>query len=274
MRCGLNVLSAFLCAALFVLAGAAHAQTATASARAFEAYGRGQRLFGEHDYAGAQAAFEEAYQAVSNPIVLLGVAEAQQRQSLWTDAVATLTRYLNEAPDAANRQKVEQEIAGIQAALAPVTEQASAAAPVPAAVPAPVVVQPVAATPLTVVYKSKVSSSYKLVRAVFEIDGEPILMRSEEKGNLADPQRWPAALASLAPGKHVLTIQLDYKGASFGLFSYLEGYRFTLRSSFDFNVSAGNGRQLTVIAYEQGGPTTPAGERLRARFEQQPTSQR
>jgi hypothetical protein len=92
----------------------ASAQTPEDTKTAREAYGTGQGLFRQGDFRGAQAAFEEAYQAVPNPIVLLGISEAQQRLGLWSDAAVTLTRYLKERPDAPDKAQVEGQLAEIQ----------------------------------------------------------------------------------------------------------------------------------------------------------------
>lgn len=94
-----------------VLAQAPDKQT-TEKARA--AYGRGQDLFRRGDYKAAQASFEEAYKYVPNPVVLLGIAEAQQRLELWTDAVVSLTRYLQERPNAPDKRQVKKQIAAIR----------------------------------------------------------------------------------------------------------------------------------------------------------------
>ncbi len=80
----------------------------TAAART--AYGEGQRLFREGQFAQAQTQFEAAFTAVPNPVVLLSVAEAQERQSNIVDAVATLERYLTLRADAPDRAAVQARI--------------------------------------------------------------------------------------------------------------------------------------------------------------------
>src|SRR5687768_1159681 len=56
--------------------GQAAAGTPADRDRAREAYARGQEAFRTGDYDGAATAFREAYDAVPNPVVLLGLAEA------------------------------------------------------------------------------------------------------------------------------------------------------------------------------------------------------
>ncbi|MBK8170451.1 MAG: PEGA domain-containing protein [Sandaracinaceae bacterium] len=86
---------------------------AVASARA--AYGEGQSLFRENRFAEAQARFEAAYSAVPNPVVLLSIAETQERQDNLVASVVTLERYLRERADAPDREAVQLRITQMRA---------------------------------------------------------------------------------------------------------------------------------------------------------------
>jgi tetratricopeptide (TPR) repeat protein len=76
-----------------------------------EAYGRGQALFTQGNYAEAKAAFDQAYAAVPNPVVLLSTAECQVRLNQLDDAYVTLQKYIAERPTAPDRADVEQKAA-------------------------------------------------------------------------------------------------------------------------------------------------------------------
>lgn len=133
-----SIVALFVSAALAVFVSAlvapsfAHAQAAAPTAeqrvRAREAYTRGQQLFDAGQFEQAQASFEEAYAQVPNPVVLLGVASAQERRGLRAESRATLERYLREAPNARDREQIEARIATLPAA--PVAAAPVAAAPV------------------------------------------------------------------------------------------------------------------------------------------------
>lgn len=83
--------------------------------RARDAYARGQEAFRTGDYDEAVAGFQAAYEAVPNPVVLLGLAEAQERQGDIAGTVATLERYLAERPDAPDAAQVRERIGELQA---------------------------------------------------------------------------------------------------------------------------------------------------------------
>ena len=61
-------------------------------------------------------------------------------------------------------------------------------------------------------------------------------------------------------------MNLEYRGNGYGIFSYLKGYRFKVRSSYSFTAPEGRMVALRVIAYEKGGPTAPLEERPAIRY--------
>jgi tetratricopeptide (TPR) repeat protein len=92
--------------------------TLEAKERARTSYTRGQEAFNRGDYAYAQAAFEEAFANVPNPIVLLSVAESAAKAKRIEIALAAYDRYLQLKPDAADRADVEQRRASLAASPA------------------------------------------------------------------------------------------------------------------------------------------------------------
>jgi hypothetical protein len=98
-----------------VAASTAMAQKSTAPTeeqrqRAREAYGRGQQLFKADKYDEAEQAFNEAFEAVPNPVVLVSVGECQRKKGEAVKAVATFEKYLEMRPSAPDREAVEQKI--------------------------------------------------------------------------------------------------------------------------------------------------------------------
>lgn len=79
------------------------------------AYDRGRKLFAENKFADARAAFQEAYDAVPNPIVLVSIGECQLRLGNYEDSYDAFARYLAGRPDAPDRADVEKKMAEISA---------------------------------------------------------------------------------------------------------------------------------------------------------------
>ncbi|MCA9528766.1 MAG: hypothetical protein KC543_01370 [Myxococcales bacterium] len=124
----------------------------------------------------------------------------------------------------------------------------------------------VAGSQAVIVHENRMSASYRLVRAVYALDGAPIFNRTDDQGGLAKEGEFQVYNGSIVPGEHTLTVELEYQGHGYGIFSYLKGYRFKVRSTYSFNVPEGRLITLHVIGYEQGGPATPLEKRPQLRF--------
>jgi tetratricopeptide (TPR) repeat protein len=88
--------------------------TPAAKEAARVAYTRGQAAFTAGQYDVARTAFEEAFAAVPNPIVLLSVAESHAKLGHVREAAATLHRYLELRPDAPDRGDIEAKLKGLE----------------------------------------------------------------------------------------------------------------------------------------------------------------
>jgi hypothetical protein len=126
----------------------------------------------------------------------------------------------------------------------------------------------VAGAQTTIVHENKMSGSYKLVKAVYALDGAPIFNRADEEGGLSEKTEFDVYNGSIVPGEHTLTVNLEYRGHGYGIFSYLKGYRFKVRSSYSFSAPEGKAVNVRVVAYEKGGPTAPLEERPAVRYQE------
>lgn len=108
--------------ALSIAVAVAQAQPpAQTRALARELYSNGQQLFRQGDFSGAQRAFEEAYRAVPNPVVLLSIAECYVRMEQYQKAIEIFRTYLLERANAPDRAQVEAQIQTLQAKPATLT---------------------------------------------------------------------------------------------------------------------------------------------------------
>jgi hypothetical protein len=106
------------------------------------------------------------------------------------------------------------------------------------------------------------------VLSVYALDGAPILTRNDDNGSLADMHEFPVYNGQIGAGDHTLTVNLEYQGNGYGIFSYVKGYTFRVRSTQSFSVPDGKAIQIRVVGYEKGGPTTPPEERPAVRYVQ------
>ncbi len=117
-----------------------------------------------------------------------------------------------------------------------------------------------------IVHENQMSNSYRLVKAVYSLDGAPIFNKADEEGGLSERDEFDVFNGGIVPGEHTLTVNLEYRGHGYGIFSYLKGYRFKVRSNYSFTAPEGRQATIRVVAYEKGGPTAPLEERPAIRY--------
>lgn len=110
-------------------------------------------------------------------------------------------------------------------------------------------------------HEMRLGPTFKLRRALFSLNGSRIFNEVDKNDSLASQRRIEIYNGSIAPGNHNLSVMLGFQGSGFGLFSYVEGYDFSLRSSCSIPAEEGKTTFVRVIAFEGGGPLTPHEER-------------
>ncbi len=123
-----------------------------------------------------------------------------------------------------------------------------------------------AAARAEIVFQNDMSSAFRLRRIVALYDGAPLATKTDERDQIGDQKEIPLYAELVQPGDHTVQVLLEYQGNGYGIFSYLKGYKFEVRSSRSFTAIEGKTLQLRIVGYEQGGPTTPLEERPAIRF--------
>ena len=112
-----------------------------------------------------------------------------------------------------------------------------------------------------VILKNEMSSAFKLVRALFVIDGAVQYNKSDDTGALAEQKEIPIYNGSVPPGDHTVQVVLAFQGNGYGVFTYFRNYKFEVKSSHAFTSVDGKQLILTATAVERGGVTTPVEQR-------------
>jgi hypothetical protein len=112
-----------------------------------------------------------------------------------------------------------------------------------------------------IVLRNEMSSAFRLVRALVVLDGAVQYNRQDDTGALADQKEIPVFTGSVPPGDHTVQILLNFQGNGYGIFTYLRGYKFEVKSSHSFTVVEGKALTVTATALEKGGVTTPLEQR-------------
>jgi hypothetical protein len=115
-------------------------------------------------------------------------------------------------------------------------------------------------------FDNELSDAFRVTRALFVLDGAVQYNKTDQSGALSDQDQIPIFNGSIPPGDHTLQILINLQGNGYGVFSYLRGYRFEVRSSHSFSAVEGKTIQLQAIAFEKGSVTTPLEERPAVRY--------
>ncbi len=117
-------------------------------------------------------------------------------------------------------------------------------------------------------FKNEMSSAFLLTRALFVIDGQAQYNRQDDSGALADQKDIPIYSGSMPPGDHTIQVALTFQGNGYGVFSYLRGYKFDIKSSHAFTAIEGKTLTIVATAYEEGGVTTPLEQRPKIQWQE------
>lgn len=124
------------------------------------------------------------------------------------------------------------------------------------------------------VHRNEMGSSFRLRRVQYALDGAPIFHRVDTSGGggggggeLNNQGEIEIFNGSIAPGSHQISVYLEYQGYGYGIFSYLNGYKFKIKSSYTFNAEEGKLTTVTIVGYEKGGITTALKDRPSVRYD-------
>jgi hypothetical protein len=110
-------------------------------------------------------------------------------------------------------------------------------------------------------FENEMSSAFELTRALFVIDGQVQYNRQDDTGALSEQRDIPIYTGTMPPGDHTIQVALTFQGNGYGVFSYLRGYKFEVKSSHSFTAVEGKALTVTATAFEKGGVTTPLEQR-------------
>jgi hypothetical protein len=116
-------------------------------------------------------------------------------------------------------------------------------------------------------HRNEMGSSFYLESASYALDGAPIYSKVDVDGDLEKRAEFEIFNGRVVPGSHQIAVQLIYRGNGHGLFSYLEGYKFKVQSSYTFNAEPGKVNTVKVVGFERGGLTAELKDRPAVRYD-------
>ncbi len=116
-------------------------------------------------------------------------------------------------------------------------------------------------------HRNEMGDSFVLESVAYALDGAPLYTRTDETEELSKSREFEIFNGRIVPGQHQVAVRLVYRGHGFGVFSYLEGYRFKVQSSYTFNAEPGKVTTVRVVGFEKGGVTTDLQDRPAVRYD-------
>ncbi|WP_309891174.1 dihydrolipoamide acetyltransferase [Archangium sp.] len=116
-------------------------------------------------------------------------------------------------------------------------------------------------------HRNEMGNSFVLESVTYALDGAPIFTRTDESQELSKREELEIFNGRIVPGQHQIAVKLVYRGHGYGVFSYLEGYRFKVQSSYTFNAEPGKATTVRVVGFEKGGLTTDLQDRPAVRYD-------
>jgi hypothetical protein len=116
-------------------------------------------------------------------------------------------------------------------------------------------------------HRNEMGSSFVLESVAYALDGAPIYTKVDVDGDLDKREEFEIFNGRIVPGNHQISVKMVYRGHGYGVFSYLEGYKFKVQSSYTFNAEAGKQTTVKIVGFEKGGITTDLKDRPAVRYD-------
>lgn len=121
------------------------------------------------------------------------------------------------------------------------------------------------------VHRNEMGSSFVMESVAYALDGAPIFTKVDNNGDLDDQEEIEIFNGRIVPGNHQISVKVKLRGSGFGVFSYLDGYKFTVSSSYTFNAEGGKSTEVKIVSFEKGNITTDLKDRPAVRYEEERT---
>jgi hypothetical protein len=110
-------------------------------------------------------------------------------------------------------------------------------------------------------HNNDLGGAYVLRRAHYSLDGSRVFDERDDDGSLADRGEIELFNGAIAPGTHTVSLRIELQGSGYGVFSYMDDYKFTIRDSCEFSAQEGHSTAISVRLYDRGGRLAAYEER-------------
>jgi hypothetical protein len=116
-------------------------------------------------------------------------------------------------------------------------------------------------------HRNEMGSSFAIESVAYALDGAPIFTKVDVSGDLQNRKEFEIFNGRIVAGQHQIAVKVVYRGHGYGVFSYLEGYKFKVQSSYTFNAEPAKVTTVKIVAFEKGGFTSDLKDRPAIRYD-------
>jgi hypothetical protein len=116
-------------------------------------------------------------------------------------------------------------------------------------------------------HRNEMGAQFVLESVAYALDGAPIFTKVDTQGDLNKREEFEIFNGRIVPGNHQIAVRMVYRGHGYGIFSYLEGYKFKLQSNQTFSAEAGKVTSVKVVGFEKGGITADIKDKPAIRYD-------
>ena len=116
-------------------------------------------------------------------------------------------------------------------------------------------------------HRNEMGAQFVLESVAYALDGAPIYTKVDAQGDLDKREEFEIFNGRIVPGNHQIAVRMVYRGHGYGIFSYLEGYKFKLQSNQTFSAEAGKVTTMKVVGFEKGGITADIKDKPAIRYD-------
>ncbi len=121
---------------------------------------------------------------------------------------------------------------------------------------------------IAVTHINELGGLFDLARISYAIDGDQVYATTAaDEPALNERNRVDVYESPVLAGPHTIVVQAEIVGNDHGMFSYMNGYTFSLVSSHSFTVEDGKTADVDVILYDHGGASRALEDRPDVRFD-------
>ena len=124
----------------------------------------------------------------------------------------------------------------------------------------------IAESKLVLVHDNDLSGSYRVEEVVYYLDDNKIYYGDSQSAEARGSKAFNVYDGNVIPGHHVLAVEYVLKGDS-GFFTYLEAFRFRIRSTYTFFAPRGRITVVRANLYERGGALSDFRDRPHVKFD-------